>query len=148
MEETSLSGTFHVAVLGEDGNEKSHQIVPNTIMNAGKAVVSGLMLVDVGEDAFDYIAIGTDNTAPDATQSALIAEVYRVAGTGSQETTTVTDDTARLTTSVSITSSVSIQEAGVFNSDSTGDMLARTTFSSVSVNDGDTVNIGYDVKVA
>ncbi|MHA1308889.1 MAG: hypothetical protein ACTSQN_16550 [Candidatus Heimdallarchaeota archaeon] len=142
-----LKGTFHVAVLS-DGKEKYHQIVPNTIMNAGKAVVSGLMLADVGEDAFDHIAIGTDNTAPDATQSALIAEVYRVAGTGSQETTTVTDDTARLTASVSITSSVSIQEAGVFNSDSAGDMLARSTFSAVSVNDGDTINIGYDNKVA
>lgn len=148
MEQTSLSGTFHVAVLGEDGIEKYHNIIPNTIMNAGKAVVSGLILSDVGEDAFDYIAIGTDATAPDATQSALIAEVYRVAGTGSQETTTVTDDTARLTTSVAITSSVSVQEAGVFNSDSTGDMLGRTTFSAVAVNDGDTINIGYDVKVA
>jgi len=30
----------------------------------------------------------------------------------------------------------------------TGDMLARSTFSAVSVNDGDTINIGYDNKVA
>jgi len=143
-----LKGRFHVAVLGEDGIEKFHIISPNTIMNAGKAVVSGLMLSDVGGTAFDYIAIGTDNTAPNATDTSMYAEVYRVAGTGSQETTTVTDDTARLTTSVSITSSVSIQEAGVFNSDSAGDMLARSTFSAVSVNDGDTINIGYDCILA
>jgi len=149
MEESmGLKGRFHIAVLGEDGETKSHQIVPNTIMNAGKAVISGLMLSDVGEDAFDYLAIGTDNTAPDATQNALLSEKYRIAGTGSQETTTVTNDTARLTGSISITSSISIREAGVFNSDSAGDMLARTTFSAVSVNDGDTVNIGYDIKVA
>ncbi|MHA1191948.1 MAG: hypothetical protein ACTSP9_06580 [Promethearchaeota archaeon] len=106
------------------------------------------MLSDVGEDAFDYIAIGTDATAPNATQTALIAEVYRSAGTGSQETTTVTDDTARLTTSIAITSSVSIQEAAVFNSSSAGDMLARSTFSAVSVNNGDTINIGYDNVVS
>lgn len=147
-EKTNLKGTFHVAVLGEDGSEKFHISSPNTIMNAGKKVVSGLILSDVGEDAFDYLAIGTSATAPDATQSALIAEAYRVAGTGSQETTTVTDDTARLTTSIAITSSISVQEAGVFNSSSTGDMLARSTFSAVAVNNGDTVNLGYDVVVA
>jgi len=149
MEETtSLKGKFRIAVLGEDQKLKTYLEVPNTIMNAGKAVVSGLMLTDVGEDAFDYIAIGTSNTAPNATQSALIAEKYRVAGTGSQETTTVTDDTARLTSSIAITSSISVQEAGIFNSSSTGDMLARSTFSAVSVNNGDTINIGYDVKVS
>ena len=147
MEQTSLSGTFHVAVLS-DGKEKYHNVVPNTIMNAGKAVVSGLIVKDIGGEAFDYIAIGTSATAPNITQTACIAEKYRVAGTGSQETTTVTDDTARLTSSIAITSSISVQEAAVFNSSSTGDMLARTTFSAVAVNDGDTINIGYDVKVA
>jgi len=148
MEKANLKGRFHIAVLGEDGEERSHQVVPNTIMNAGKAVVSGLIVKDIGEDAFDYLAIGTDNTAPNATQSALIAETYRVAGTGSQETTTVTDDTARLTASMSITDSNVFAEAGVFNSSSTGDMLARTTFSATTASDGDTVNIGYDVVVS
>jgi len=148
MERTNLKGRFHIAVLGEDGEERSHQVVPNTIMNAGIKVITGLMLKDVGEDAFDYLAIGTDNTAPNATDTSMGAEKYRVEGTGSQETDSVTDDTARLTGSIAITSSISVQEAGVFNSDSAGDMLARTTFSSVSVNDGDTVNIGYDVVVS
>ncbi len=145
-DKTSLRGTFHIAVLGEDGIEK--QIVPNTIMNAGKVEISGLILTDIGGTAFDYLAIGTGTGAPNATETALLGEKYRSAGTGSQETTTVTDDTARLTTSVSITSSVSITEAGIFNSDSAGAMLARTTFSAVSVNNGDTVNLGYDVKVS
>jgi len=145
MEKTKLRGTFHVAVLGEDGVEKYHNIVPNTIMNAGLAEVSGLILSDIGGNAFDYIAIGTDATAPNATQSALIAEVYRGAGTGSQETDSVSDDTARLTTSIAITSSVTLQEAGVFNSSSAGDVLARTTFSATTASSGDSVNIGYDV---
>lgn len=143
-----LKGRFHISVLGEDGKEKFHTIFPNTIMNAGIAEVSGLILTDIGGNAFDYLAIGTSNTAPNATQTALIAEAYRSAGTGSQETTAVTDDTARLTTSIAITSSISVQEAGVFNSSSTGDMLARSTFSSVSVNSGDTVNLGYDVVLS
>lgn len=147
-EKAKLKGTFHVAVLGEDGVERNHQIIPNTIMNAGIAVVTGLMLSDIGEDAFDYLAIGTGTTAPNATQTSLIGEKYREAGTGSQETDSVTDDTAQLTTSIAITSTISIDEAGIFNSSSTGDMLARSTFSAVAVNSGDTVNLGYQVVLS
>ena len=147
-EQVGLHGRFHVAVLGEDGTEKFHIESPNTVMNAGKAEVSGLILTDVGGTAFDYIAIGTDNTAPNATDTSMRSEKYRSAGTGSQQTTTVSNDTARLTTSIAITSSISVREAGVFNSSSAGDMLARSTFSAVAVNNGDTVNIGYDTVVS
>jgi len=117
----------------------------NTIMNAGLASISGLILTDVGGNTFDNLALGTDNTAPNATQSALFAETYRSAGTGSQETDTVTDDTARITTSMSITDSNVFVEAGVFDATSSGVMLARTTFSAITASSGDTVNVGYDV---
>ena len=137
-----LRGTFHVAVLGQDGSTRE---VANTIMNAGLAEVSGLILSDVGGNGFENLAVGTGTAAPNATQSALIAETYRVAGTGSQEQTTVANDTARLTSSIAITSTNAVTEAGIFNSSSAGDMLARTTFSAVSVSSGDTINIGYDV---
>jgi hypothetical protein len=144
-ENVGLKGTFRVAVLGKP---ETYREVPNLVMNAGKAEVSGLILTDIGGNAFDYIAVGTDNTAPNATQSALLSEAYRSAGTGSQETTTVTDDTARLTTSISITASATIQEAGVFNSSSGGDILARSTFSGISVQNNDTLNVGYDTVVS
>jgi len=144
-EPAKLRGIVNVAVLDSDGNEKANFEVPNTIMNAGIKVVTGLMLTDIGEDAFDYLAIGTGTTAPNATDTSMVAETYRVASTGSQETDSVTDDTAQLTTSVSITSSGDITEVGMFNSSSTGDMMARTTFSAVSTSDGDTVNLGYGI---
>jgi len=144
-EPAKLKGKFSIAVLDKKGNTKESFEIPNTVMNAGIAEVTGLMLEDVGGTAFDYLAIGTGNSAPNATETALVGEKYRSAGTGSQETDTITDDTAQLTTSISITSSISIQEAGVFNSSSAGTMLARTTFSAVNVNDGDTVNLGYGI---
>lgn len=146
-QEIGLKGNFKIACL-RDGKTVEYRDIPNTVMNGGKAEITALMLTDIGGTAFDYLAVGTDSTAPNATQSALIAEVYRVAGTGSQETTTTTNDTARLTTSIAITASDSIQEAGIFNSSSAGDMLARTTFSAISVNSGDTLNIGYDIKLS
>jgi len=144
-EPVKLKGKFSIAVLDKEGEVKESQEVSNTIMNAGIAEVTALMLTDQSGTAFDYLAIGTGNSAPNATETALIGEKYRSAGTGSQETDTITNDTAQLTTSISITSSISVREAGIFNSSSAGTMLARTTCSAISVNDGDTVNLGYSV---
>ena len=145
--EITLKGKFRIACL-RDNEVIAEREIDNTIMNAGKAIVSGLILTDVGGTAFDYLAVGTSATAPNATQTALIAEKYRVAGTGSRQTTTVTNDTARLTGSIAITASNSIQEAGIFNSSSAGSLLARTTFSAISVSASDTLNVGYSVKVS
>jgi len=142
----SLKGRFKIACL-RDNYLIAERDIQNTIMNVGKAEISGLILTDIGGTAFDYLAIGTDSSAPDATESALIAEVYRIAATGSQETNTTTDDTARLTASIAITASNTLQEAGIFNSSSAGTMLARTTFSGIPVNVNDTLSLGYDITL-
>jgi len=108
--------------------------------------VTGLMLSDVGGTAFDYLAVGTDSTAPSASDTALGAEITdsglaRAAGTGSRETTTVTNDTAKLThTWSSITADKSIRELGVFASG--GTMLARATLS-VDVSAGDSLTLTH-----
>jgi len=140
-----MRGKFNIAVLDENDNLKYEKEVTNTIMNAGLAEVSGLILNDIGGNAFDYLALGTGTTAPTATQTTLVAEKYRSAGTGSQTTTTVSNDTAQLTTSIAMTASDDLTEVGILNSSSTGDLLARTTYSAVTVADGDTVNLGYSV---
>ena len=142
-----MKGNFKIACL-RDNQLIAERETENTIMNAGKAEVSGLILTDIGGNAFDYLAIGTSATAPNATQTALIAQVYRIASTGSQQTTTTTNDTARLTASIAMTASNSLQEAGIFNSSSAGDMLARTTFSAVNVINGDTLNVGYSIVLS
>ena len=145
-EKTGLSGKFKLELVSPEGTIKAVREIPNTIMNTGLAEMSGLLLSDVGGNAFDHLALGEDNTAPNATQSSLISEAYRTGGDGTQETTAQTDDTAQLSGSFSITSSVTLQEAGIFNSSSGGVMLARTTYSSISASNGDTVNAVYKVQ--
>ena len=144
-EKAKIRGYFKIAVLDSAGEVKELREGPNTIMNLGIAEVTALMLTDVGGVAFDYLAIGTGTDAPNATDTSMYAETYRQAGTGSQVTDAIESDSARLTTSVAITDSGDITEVGIFNSSSTGVMLARTTFSAVSTSNGDTVNLGYDV---
>lgn len=146
-EKATLQGKFHIALVRNNGIVEERENF-NTVMAGGKSLLSGLMLTDVGGTACDHIAIGTGTTAPATSQTALVGEKYRNACTGSQQTTTVTNDTARLTCSISITASNTMSEAGIFNSSSGGVMFARATYSGLAVNSGDSLNVGYSVTIA
>lgn len=148
----NIHGRFRIAVLGENDEVIESLEFPNTVMNLGKAQVAGLILTDLGTGsvgaAFDYLAIGTGTTAPNATQTALIGEKYRIAGTGSRATVNVTNDTARLTGNFAITSSITASEIGVLNSSSSEVMLCRATFSGVGLTSGNTLATAYNVTFA
>jgi len=119
----------------------------NSITNTGMAQAAGLLLTDVGGTAFDYVGIGTGDTAADPTDTDLETPVKRKAGTGTQVTTTQTDDTAQIVATFSSADSLSgtdaIVEGGVFTAESNGVMLFRKTFTAKSVNwdDGDTLEV-------
>jgi hypothetical protein len=149
MENVKMQGAFQLDVCDAMGNLKNRVTTFNTIMNGGKADMAALLLADLSASAarYDWVAIGTGNTAPNATQSVLVSEAYRGAGTGTRITTSVANDTARLSASASIThASIVIQEAGVFNAASSGTMLARATFSAITASSGDTVNTIYSIQ--
>jgi hypothetical protein len=147
MEKATLIGKFHIALFDGDKIIEERNVY-NTIMNGGKAQVAGLILTDVGGTGCDYVAVGTGTTAPNVTQTALVGEKYRNACTGSLQTTTVANDTARLTCSIAITATATMSEAGAFNSSSAGVMLARTTYSALAVSSGNTLQVGYSVQVS
>ena len=123
------------------------KIKSNSISKYGMAQAAGLMLTDVGGDAFDFIGIGTDNTAESKDHSDLIASVKRKAGTGTRVTTTETNDTLQIVTTFSsadtLSGTDSIKEGGVFTLVAAGVMLFRKIFTAKSVNwdDGDTLEV-------
>lgn len=126
--------------------------INNTITNAGKAQVA-LLAGDASGVPFTYIAVGTSNTAPAASQTALQAEITdtglaRAAGTFSRTTTTVTNDTYNLTYTWSVSGSKTVEEVGIFNASSSGTMLGRALTSSKSLVNGDSLIGTYTVKFA
>ena len=110
----------------------------NGITNAGMAEVAGLITLDVGGTAFDYIAIGTGTTSFDPSQTALANEIKRKGATGSRVTTVVTNDTAQYVTTFSSADGLSgtsaVTESGVFNASTGGTMLCRQVFSALNIN--------------
>lgn len=147
MEGFNLKGWVRLEKITPRGETEIREVT-NTITNTGKAQIAAIALTDVGGTAFDYLAIGTSNTAPSATQSALIAEAYRTASTGTRITTAVTNDTAKLSGSFSITASATMRELGMLNSSSGGILLARATYSDIAVSNGDTINAVYNIQIS
>ena len=132
-----------------DSAEHKHKC----LTNVGMAIVSALLLADVGETAFDYIAIGTGTDGAVAGDTALQTEVKRKAAVGTQVTTTISDDTAQLVITFSAADTLSgtdqITEVGVLNAASNGDLLMRQTFTAIPCawDDGDTLEMTVQIQV-
>jgi len=92
---------------------------------------------------FNYVAIGTDGTAPSSSQTALLAEVMRVQGTYSKDPSV---GECSMDATFNITSAYALQECGLFNASSGGTMYCRDTYTTKNVQNGDTVKVYYTPK--
>jgi len=132
-------------VLQDTGFQK------NTITNVAFAVFSGLVGATGAQTAFTYLAVGTDNTAASASQTALIAEIVdtglaRAAATVSRVTTTQTNDTLQLTYTWTASGSKTVNEIGVFNAASSGTMAARKLTGALPLVNGAQLVATYQIK--
>lgn len=147
-----LKGMVEFIVRDRFGNIKQ-RVAEDVITNVGKARVSGL-INGVVTTPFTYIAIGTGTTAESATDTALVTEIARKAATCSQETTNVTNDTARLEATFSsadgLTGTSNVSESGVFDAATGGNMLCRQTFTAIPINwdAGDSLQVIWKIVVS
>ena len=116
------------------------------IVADGMANVAGLLLLDIGGTAYDYIGIGTGTTPADVADTQLQTQRgVKQAAVGTRITTTQTNDTAQLVATFSqaidstLTGTDNISEVGVFALTETSpsevwSMLWRQTFIAESLN--------------
>ena len=134
------------------GYWSTSKMISNLVTNAGMAGVASRINGDGAEAAFTYIAVGTGTNAAAATDTTLQTEIVdsglsRAAATASRVTTDVTNDTAQLSKSFSVTGTKAVTESGVLNAASTGVLLARQVFSAINVVNGDTLIITWKFDV-
>lgn len=149
MKETiTPKGRLRIVVTDEHGNVKEDIETPNVVTNAGLAYITGIM-TGTGSP-MSHMAIGSDNTAAAAVDTALGSELGRVALTSDdQATTTVTDDSVEyVATFPAGTGTGSVVEAGIFSASSGGTMLCRTVFSTVTKGASDAMTITWTVSLA
>ena len=146
----NLSGRIGIRHI-RDGKTLSYEEVDNTVTATGKAEVAGL-INEVTSIGFKWIAIGSSSTAAASANTALAAELTtgglsRAAATCTRVTTDDTDDTAQLVHTFTATATLTVQEAGIFDSASGGIMLGRQTFAAKNMESADTLAITYKVDV-
>ena len=148
-----LIGDVTVAAYDQHGNRKAFYNGQNLITDAGKYGIASRINGASGETVFTYIAVGESTASATVGDTQLGneitgADLARVVGTATLQTTTVTDDTAQLATTFNVTGSYGVTEAGILNASSNGTLLGRRVFSAVNVLSGDTLQIIYKIIAA
>jgi hypothetical protein len=141
MEDTAIKiyGHWSAKVIGPDGAVKgSFEDSKNVICTNGKEFLANFLQSTVtGAAAFDmtHIAVGTDNTAAAAANTALGTEVARIdATTVSYTSGAIYEITGTFTTG---TATGAIVEYGILSSSSAGTMLSRNVEDVINVGAAD-----------
>ncbi len=144
---------FGIQLNGLTGKFENSRKISNLLTSAGKAGLASRVNGSGAEAAFTYIAVGTGTTAAAVGDTALQTELAvsglaRVLGTLSRITTTVTNDTAQITTTFTVTGTAAVTEAGLLNAASVGTLLARQVFSAINVVNGDSLTITWKIQAS
>jgi hypothetical protein len=124
------------------------------VTNKGKAILADRVRTTPGTYTASpkYCAMGTGATAAARTavaaDTALSTEVEtRAAGTESVVTTTQTGDTYQSQGTVSATATRAVDEAGLFDASTVGNMFTSATFSVINLNNGDSIQFTHKVQL-
>jgi len=143
-ESVKVKGNLEVILLDENGKQKDYRKVDNLVVAVGKDVIAARLLGNTLA-VMSHMAVGTSATTAATSQTALGGEVGRVAlDSSSRSSNTLT----YVATFPAGTGTGSLAEAGILNAASSGNLLCRTTFSTVSKASGDTVVVTWNVTVA
>ena len=145
-------GKLHIVVHDQFGNIKQEAVVPNTVVNGGKAFIAQSMQKTTTNTptAMTHMGIGTGTVAAAVTDTTLGTEIgTRQTVTATNTTVTVTNDTAQYVATFGAgVGTGAITEAGVFNASTAGTMLCRTVFSVINKGANDSMTITWRVTIA
>lgn len=141
----SVKGRLKIHVFDAETLEtKDYFEVDNLVVDSGLDYIASRMK-DATATAMSHMAVGSDNTAASAGQTALGSELGRVALTSTTVTANVVEYIATFGAG---TATGAIVEAGIFNDGVAGTMLCRTVFSVVNKGAADAMTITWEVTVA
>jgi hypothetical protein len=139
-----MKGELQVVVRGEDGNIKQEFTVPNLVVSAGKTYIASRMTTGA-TTVMSHMAIGTATTTPAVGNTTLGTEAGRVALASFSNSANAVTATATFPAG---TGTGAITEAGIFNANTSGTMLCRTTFPVVNKAAGDSIAVTWVVTVS
>lgn len=137
-------GTLDIIVRGPDGTIKDEKKIKNLIVDDGLEYIASRM-TGTSENVMSHMAVGTGSTAAAGADTALGTEVDRNALTS----TTVTSNAIAYVCSWAAGDGTgALTEAGLFNAVSSGTMLCRTVFGTVTKGASDSMTITWTITVS
>lgn len=124
----------------------SHNTTVNAGLNWVRGVISNNADAEAGVDFMEYVAVGSNNTAPDPTDTTLNTEIS-TGGLGRAQGTYAAGGTGicTVTKSFSCSGANTVEEAGLFDDPSAGTMLARVLTGTTTVANGDTLEVEWTI---
>jgi len=142
---SKVTGMVNVVVRDEiTGAIKQEFTVPNLVVDTGLAYIAGRMK-DTSDAAMTHMAVGTDNTAAAAGNTALGSQLDIQALTS---TTVTANSVAYVATYAAGTATGALTEAGIFNAASSGTMLCRTVFAVINKGAADSMTVTWTVTIS
>ena len=138
-----VTGAVSVVVTGKDGQIKDQREIKNLVVTAGKEFIAARMVGTPTE--MSHMAVGAGTTAAAVGNTALEAELGRVALASDTSTGAVVTYTASFPPA---TGTGAVAEAGIFNAGTGGTMLCRTVFSVVNKGVDDAMTITWQITVS
>lgn len=138
--------TLVTVILGDKntGEIKKQVEGPNIITDVGLSMLASFIKNDAAYGFPSHMALGNDNTAPAAGQTALIgSELSRLAF----DTESRTDNLITYKTRFDGAWSGTVEEAGLFNASSGGDMLARFLTGTFDKGTDDYLDITWKLTI-
>jgi hypothetical protein len=145
QEELQATGQVLIQLLDAAGNVKEEHKVKNLVVSAGKTYIAARMQGSAIPTVMGYMAIGTGTATPAVGNTTLGVEAGRVALASFSSSSNQVTATATFPAG---TGTGAITEAGIFNANSSGTMLCRTTFPVVNKAAGDSIAITWVVTVS
>ncbi len=137
-------GDVKLVVTGADGRIKGKRYVNNLVVNVGLYHIMDRLADSQDEAAMGWAAVGNDNTAAIAGDTALLGELGRVALTSKVQGTGGNANQITYSATVSAgTGTGTIVEAGILNANSGGILLARSVFAPIVKGAGDAIDITW-----
>ena len=141
------TGELKIVVTDKNGKVKEERTEKNLVVTTGLVYIAARMTDTNSPTDMSHMAVGTSNTAAAAGQTALGAEVARVALTGGEGAPST--NTIVYTASFPAgTGTGALTEAAVLNASSSGTMLCRTVFSTVNKGADDSVTVTWTVTIS
>jgi len=141
------TGELKIVVTDKNGKVKEERTEKNLVVTTGLVYIAARMTDTNSPTDMSHMAVGTDNTAAAAGNTALGSEVARVALTGGEGAPST--NTIVYTASFPAgTGTGALTEAAVLNASSSGTMLCRTVFSTVNKGSDDSVTITWTVTIS